>query len=38
MYIDSALKKAERLDEEHKVVREEPKSISWSEYKKNKKI
>jgi hypothetical protein len=38
MYVDSALKKAERLDEEHKVVREEPKSISWSEYKKNKKI
>lgn len=36
MYVDSALKKAERLDEEHKVVREEPKSISWSEYKKSK--
>ena len=36
MYVDSALKKAERLDEEHKVVREEPKSISWCEYKKNK--
>jgi hypothetical protein len=34
MYVDSALKKAELLDEEHKVVREEPKSISWSEYKK----
>ena len=36
MYVDSALKKAERLDEEHKVIREEPKSISWSEYKKRK--
>lgn len=34
MYVDSALKKAERLDDEHKIVREEPKSISWSEYKK----
>ena len=36
MYVDSALKKAERLDEEHKEVREEPKSITWSEYKKSK--
>ena len=36
MYVDSALKKVELLDEEHKVVREEPKSISWSEYKKRK--
>ena len=30
------MQKAELLDEEHKVVREEPKSISWSEYKKHK--
>ena len=36
MYVDCALKKAELLDHEHKVVREEPKSISWSEYKKRK--
>jgi len=35
MYLDSALKKADRLNEEHKVVREEPKQITWSEYKKN---
>lgn len=34
MYVDSALKKAERLEDEHKVVREKPKSITWSEYKK----
>ena len=34
MYVDSALKKAELLEEEHKVVRKEPKQISWSEYKK----
>ena len=38
MYVDSALKKADRLDSEHKIVREEPKQISWAAYKKNKNI
>lgn len=45
IYIDSALKKAEKLDKEHEEdqpVRREPKNISWAQFKKknlkNKKI
>ena len=35
MYVDSTLKRAEKLDKEsEKKPRVEPKNISWSEYKK----
>lgn len=39
IYIDSAVKKAEKLDKEHedaKPVRKEAKKISWQEFKKTK--
>ena len=37
MYVDSAIKKAEKLDDESEKVKKvlkEPKNISWEEYKK----
>ena len=37
IYIDSALRKANKLDKEHEedsVVRQAPKDITWSQYKK----
>lgn len=35
IYIDSTLKDIKQKDEENKVVYTEPKSIHWSDYKKN---
>ncbi len=35
IYIDGTLQDIKRRDEENKVVYKEPKTIQWSEYKKN---
>ena len=35
IYIDGTLKDIQKRDEENKIVYKEPKSIQWSEYKKN---
>jgi len=35
IYIDGTLRDIQKKDEENKVVYKEPKSIQWSEYKKN---
>ena len=35
IYIDGTLRDIQKKDEENKIVYKEPKSIQWSEYKKN---
>ena len=35
IYIDGTLKDIQKRDEENKIVYKEPKTIQWSEYKKN---
>jgi hypothetical protein len=35
IYIDGTLREIQKLDDENKIVYKEPKTIQWSEYKKN---
>jgi hypothetical protein len=35
IYIDGTLKDIQKHDEENKIVYKQPKTIQWSEYKKN---